>query len=130
MNTNHYVLAGELKEVGDHFISLGGDWADGFLKVALAFIVIVKVVQKFSMKAGIGALIGLVLANGIYNARDDLGDSVTDEITNIGAPTGIHAPLHPGPTPPTGRGSVVALAAHDVPGDSVVVATGRGGESA
>ncbi|MDI3390063.1 hypothetical protein QIS99_28295 [Streptomyces sp. B-S-A8] len=104
MNTTHHVLAGDLKEIGDHFLNLGGDWADGSLKVVLGIIVVVKVVQKFSMKAGIGALIGLVLALGIYDARDDLGDSVTDEITNIGAPSQIPTYSSPATTPEPAKG--------------------------
>ncbi|MDI3408339.1 hypothetical protein [Streptomyces cavernicola] len=95
MNT-HYELAGELKDIGDHFINLGGEWADGSLEIALVGIVVVKIVSKLSMKAGIGALFGLFICLGIYNAREDLGNSVTDEITSASA--GIHASLQPGPT--------------------------------
>lgn len=96
MNTVHsVVMAAEFEQMGDHLLGLGTGWTEKGLKLALAVIVVVKVVQKLSMKAGIGALIGLVVCNGIYNSRDDLAGYVKNELLNIGAPA-IHAPLYPG----------------------------------
>ncbi|MFE5029877.1 hypothetical protein ACFRAO_42995 [Streptomyces sp. NPDC056656] len=98
MNTlNSVVLAGEFKDVGDHLISMGNSWADGSLKLALVIIVVTTIVKKFSVKAGIGALIGLVICNGIYSGRSDLSDFFTNEITSIKGAGEIHAPLVPGP---------------------------------
>ncbi|MFE3144329.1 hypothetical protein [Streptomyces scopuliridis] len=96
MNTVHsVVMAAEFELMGDHLLGLGTGWAEKGLKLALAIIVVVKVIQKFSMKAGIGALIGLVICNGIYSSRDDLAGYVKNELLNIGAPA-VHAPLYPG----------------------------------
>ncbi|KUM97381.1 hypothetical protein AQI95_41935 [Streptomyces yokosukanensis] len=94
-------LAGEFANIGDHLLAVGTGWADKSLKLGLLAIVVATVVKKFSMKAGIGALIGLIIAYGIYNGRTNISNAVTDEVTNIkGAPM-VHAPLTPGPYPAT-----------------------------
>ncbi|MDF3141484.1 MULTISPECIES: hypothetical protein [unclassified Streptomyces] len=97
------ILAGEFEDIGDHLLNVGNGWAEGSLKFGLLAIVVVTIIKKFSMKAGIGALIGLVIANGIYNGRTDISDAVTDEVTNIKGAPAVHAPLVPGPgtTKPT-----------------------------
>lgn len=85
---NQVPLAGELDQLGDAWLGTVGDWGDKGLKVALIAIVVITVVRKVSLKAGIGALIGLVLALGIYNSREDLADLFEDEVNNpaSGAP--------------------------------------------
>ncbi|MEV6699225.1 hypothetical protein AB0M68_18900 [Streptomyces sp. NPDC051453] len=100
MNTMHsVVMAAQFQDMGDHLLGLGTGWAEKTLKLSLAMIVVVKVVQKFSMKAGIGALLGLVICNGIYSARGDLADYFKNELLNVGAAVPVHAPLYPGPGP-------------------------------
>lgn len=76
------VLAGQLKDLGDGLLSMFTGWAPKALLAALVLIVVVKIIQKFSMKAGIGALLGLALCLGIYESRDDLADMFKDEINN------------------------------------------------
>ncbi|MFJ8769563.1 hypothetical protein [Streptomyces clavifer] len=76
------VLAGRLDALGDSWLGTLEDWGDKGLKVALIAIVVITVVRKVSLKAGIGALIGLVLALGIYNSRDSLANIFEDEVNN------------------------------------------------
>lgn len=78
-------LAGALQDIGDHLFGLGTGWSEKALRLALVVIVVVKVVQKFSMKAGIGALVGLVVCLGIYGSRTDLGNALKDEVLDHGA---------------------------------------------
>ncbi|MFD8952818.1 hypothetical protein ACFV0B_28660 [Streptomyces xanthophaeus] len=81
MSTNT-VLAGKLDELGDSLIGTLAGWSDAGLKVALTVVVVVTVARKFSLKAGIGALLAMVLALGIYDSRDALSGSVKDEISH------------------------------------------------
>ncbi|MGW3326331.1 hypothetical protein [Streptomyces virginiae] len=83
MNTpNTVVLAGKLDALGDSLIETLADWADNGLKVALTLVVVITVARRFSLKAGIGALIALVIALGIYNSRESLASIFSDEINN------------------------------------------------
>ncbi|MET7931909.1 hypothetical protein ABZT43_50825 [Streptomyces sp. NPDC005349] len=98
MSTLHsVVMAAEFKDMGDHLLGLGSGWAEKTLKLSLIGIVVTKVIQKFSLKAGIGGLLGLVICLGIYSARGDLADYFKNELLNNGAPTPVEAPLDPGP---------------------------------
>ncbi|MFJ3840559.1 hypothetical protein ACIPY6_34335 [Streptomyces sp. NPDC090054] len=83
-----YVLAGPLDVLGDSIIGTLARWTDSGLKVALAAVVLVTIVRKFSLKAGIGALLAMVLALGIYNARDSLSGNVKDQVENPTRGTG------------------------------------------
>lgn len=76
------VLAGKAAELGDAWLETLGDWGDKGLKVALTAIVVITVVRKVSLKAGIGALIAMVLALGIYDARGTLANIFEDEVKN------------------------------------------------
>ncbi|MFE7759124.1 hypothetical protein [Streptomyces sp. NPDC057429] len=76
------ILAGRLDALGDSWLGTLEDWGDKGLKVALIAIVVITVVRKVSLKAGIGALIGLVLALGIYNSRNSLANIFEDEVNN------------------------------------------------
>ncbi|GAA2349635.1 hypothetical protein OKJ48_13435 [Streptomyces kunmingensis] len=83
MNTLHQVvLAGELDDLGNGWIDMFRGWANNGLKVALVAIVLYVLITRFSLKAGVGALLLMVLALGIYNAREDLADKVEDEVKN------------------------------------------------
>ncbi|MGW2563400.1 hypothetical protein ACWCXB_30095 [Streptomyces sp. NPDC001514] len=83
MNTPHsWMLAGQLDDLGDSWISMVQDWATKGLQAGLIVIVVVIMVQKFSLKAGIGALLLLVIALGIYNSREDLARMFEDEVKN------------------------------------------------
>ncbi|MFF0794707.1 hypothetical protein [Streptomyces spiralis] len=94
MNTvQHLVLAGQLDDLGNSWISMFRNWATKGLQAGLVCLVVVIMIQKFSLKAGIGALLLMVIALGLYNSRNDLANMFTDEVKNPakGAPavTGI-----------------------------------------
>ncbi|MGW7067075.1 hypothetical protein ACWGII_18645 [Streptomyces sp. NPDC054855] len=83
MNTlHHVVLAGELADLGDSWIETAKDWGTTGLQAALIIIVVVIMVQRFSLKAGIGALVLMVIALGLYGSRNDLADMFEDEVKN------------------------------------------------
>ncbi|MEV2234999.1 hypothetical protein AB0H69_41440 [Streptomyces phaeochromogenes] len=83
MNTvNRLVLAGELDELGDSWIDMFMGWATKGLQAGLLVLVVVIMIQKFSLKAGIGALILMVIALGLYNSRNQLANMFEDEVNN------------------------------------------------
>jgi len=79
---NSLVLAGELDELGDSWIDMFMGWATKGLQAGLLVLVVVIMIQKFSLKAGIGALILMVIALGLYNSRNDLANMFEDEVKN------------------------------------------------
>ncbi|MET8298573.1 hypothetical protein ABZW02_31700 [Streptomyces sp. NPDC005180] len=83
-----FILAGKLDELGDSLLGTLGGWSDKGLKVALTVVVVVTVARRVSLKAGIGALIAMVLALGLYEARESLSGAVKDEINNPAKGTG------------------------------------------
>ncbi|MEU9522822.1 hypothetical protein [Streptomyces sp. NPDC048224] len=76
------VLAGQLDDLGDSWITMFQDWATKGLQAGLIVLVVVIMVQRFSLKAGIGALLLMIIALGLYDAREDLADIFTDEVKN------------------------------------------------
>ncbi|MFD7379594.1 hypothetical protein [Streptomyces mirabilis] len=89
MNTVHsLMLAGQLNDLGNSWINMFKEWATKGLQAGLVCLVVVIMIQKFSLKAGIGALLLMVIALGLYNARNDLANMFTDEVKNpaTGAP--------------------------------------------
>ncbi|MGK5695069.1 hypothetical protein ACSNOJ_19535 [Streptomyces sp. URMC 128] len=83
MNTvNSVILAGQLDDLGDSWISMFKDWATKGLQAGLLVLVVVIMIQKFSLKAGIGALLLMIIALGLYNSREDLSDMFEDEVKN------------------------------------------------
>ncbi|MEU6375487.1 hypothetical protein [Streptomyces sp. NPDC046909] len=83
MNTvNHLVLAGKLDDLGDSWIDMFGQWATKGLQAGLLVVVVVIMIQRFSIKAGIGALLLMIIALGLYHSREDLADMFTDEVNN------------------------------------------------
>ncbi|MFF7534645.1 hypothetical protein ACFZB2_36930 [Streptomyces bobili] len=83
MNTVHgLVLAGQLDDLGDSWITMFQDWATKGLQAGLLVLVVVIMLQKFSLKAGIGALLLMIIALGLYNSREDLSDMFEDEVKN------------------------------------------------
>ncbi|MEV6056467.1 hypothetical protein [Streptomyces sp. NPDC052107] len=90
MNTVHSViLAGQLDDLGNSWITMFKNWATKGLQAGLLVLVVVIMIQKFSLKAGIGALLLMVIALGLYNSRDSLANMFEDEVKNPskGAPT-------------------------------------------
>ncbi|PWJ02571.1 hypothetical protein DKG34_37855 [Streptomyces sp. NWU49] len=83
MNTRHsLMLAGQLDDLGDSWITMFQDWATKGLQAGLLVLVVVIMIQKFSLKAGIGALLLMVIALGLYNSRDSLANMFEDEVRN------------------------------------------------
>ncbi|POX47727.1 hypothetical protein C3489_29045 [Streptomyces sp. Ru71] len=83
MNTVHtFMLAGQLDDLGDSWINMFKDWATKGLEAGLICLVVVIMVQKFSLKAGIGAMILMIIALGLYNSRDSLANMFVDEVKN------------------------------------------------
>ncbi|MDG4857053.1 hypothetical protein P8605_02570 [Streptomyces sp. T-3] len=77
---NGAVLAGQLDELGDSWIAMLKDWGTKALFAALIIIVVVETVRRFSIKAGIGALLLMIIALGLYGARNDLATMFEDEV--------------------------------------------------
>ncbi|MEU5281693.1 hypothetical protein AB0G87_35395 [Streptomyces asoensis] len=83
MNTVHsLMLAGQLDDLGNSWINMFEEWATKGLQAGLICLVVVIMIQKFSLKAGIGALLLMVIALGLYNARNELANMFTDEVKN------------------------------------------------
>jgi hypothetical protein len=83
VNTVHsVVLAGQLDDLGDSWITMFQDWATKGLQAGLLVLVVVIMIQKFSLKAGIGALLLMIIALGLYNSREDLSNMFEDEVKN------------------------------------------------
>ncbi|WP_432189995.1 hypothetical protein [Streptomyces sp. Tue6028] len=76
------MLAGQLHDLGDSWITMFKEWADKGLQAGLVCIVVVVMIQRFSIKAGIAALLALVVALGLYNSRNDLAKRFEDEVNN------------------------------------------------
>ncbi|MFE9024366.1 hypothetical protein ACFYNL_38275 [Streptomyces sp. NPDC007808] len=79
---NSVILAGQLDDLGDSWITMLQDWATKGLQAGLLVLVVVIMIQKFSLKAGIGALLLMIIALGLYNSREDLSDMFEDEVKN------------------------------------------------
>ncbi|MGC2997278.1 hypothetical protein ACPF8X_02435 [Streptomyces sp. G35A] len=92
------MLAGQLDDLGDSWITMFEDWATKGLQAGLVVLVVVIMIQKFSLKAGIGALLLMIIALGLYNSREDLADMFEDEVKNPAQ----GAPAAPGPGPARG----------------------------
>ncbi|MGW1527926.1 hypothetical protein [Streptomyces sp. NPDC002159] len=83
MNTVHSViLAGQLDDLGNSWITMFQGWATKGLQAGLIILVVVIMVQRFSLKAGIGALLLMIIALGLYNSRDSLANMFEDEVKN------------------------------------------------
>ncbi|MBK3644146.1 hypothetical protein [Streptomyces sp. MBT33] len=83
MNTVHsLMLAGQLDDLGNSWINMFKEWATKGLQAGLICLVVVIMIQKFSLKAGIGALLLMVIALGLYNSRNELANMFTDEVKN------------------------------------------------
>ncbi|MER6678542.1 hypothetical protein [Streptomyces sp. NPDC000983] len=91
---NSVMLAGQLDDLGDSWISMFQDWATKGLQAGLLVLVVIIMIQKFSLKAGIGALLLMIIALGLYNSREDLADMFEDEVKNPAK--GAGAPAVPG----------------------------------
>ncbi|MEU8951602.1 hypothetical protein [Streptomyces sp. NPDC048489] len=83
MNAAHgLLLAGQLHDLGNSWITMFRDWATKGLQAGLVCLVVVIMIQKFSLKAGIGALMLMIVALGLYSSRQDLANMFEDEVKN------------------------------------------------
>ncbi|MGX1542566.1 hypothetical protein [Streptomyces adustus] len=83
MNPVHsLVLAGQLNDLGDSWITMFKEWATKGLQAGLVCLVVVIMIQKFSLKAGIGALLLMIIALGLYDSRESLATMFEDEVKN------------------------------------------------
>ena len=83
MNTVHsLMLAGQLDDLGNSWITMFKNWATKGLQAGLLVLVVAIMIQKFSLKAGIGALLLMVIALGLYNSRNSLATMFEDEVKN------------------------------------------------
>ena len=83
MNTVHsLMLAGQLDDLGNSWINMFKEWATKGLQAGLVCLVVVIMIQKFSLKAGIGALLLMIIALGLYNSRESLANMFEDEVKN------------------------------------------------
>ncbi|MGW1966496.1 hypothetical protein ACWCPD_40300 [Streptomyces sp. NPDC001935] len=76
------LLAGQLNDLGDSWINMFRQWATKGLQAGLVCLVVTIMIQKFSLKAGIGALLLMIIALGLYNSRDSLASMFEDEVKN------------------------------------------------
>ncbi|MBO8203151.1 hypothetical protein [Streptomyces smyrnaeus] len=83
------LLAGEFESIGDHLLGMGTGWAEDALKLILLGVVIYQIGKRFSLKAGIGALLGLVVCLSIYNSRENLSDAFSTELNGAGRPDAV-----------------------------------------
>lgn len=82
MNPDRSVLAGKLDDVGEAWINMFHRWGDLGLQAGLTCLVFITMVQKVSVRAGIGALLLMIVALGLYNSREDLANMFEDEVKN------------------------------------------------
>lgn len=99
MNPTDVMLAGKLDELGDSLLETFGDWGEAGLKVALTVLVLAAIVRQFSIKAAIGAVLGLIVVLSLYASRNDLAGMFSDEVKNpangAGSVTLVISPVAP-----------------------------------
>ncbi|MFB7674099.1 hypothetical protein ACFC26_22070 [Kitasatospora purpeofusca] len=78
MNDN-VQLAGAIKNIGDTWATILDGWVSAFLMIALVLVCLVQVVRKMSIKAGLGAIIGLVLCWSLFTGRIQLSNLFNTE---------------------------------------------------
>ncbi|SEM75031.1 hypothetical protein [Streptacidiphilus jiangxiensis] len=95
----HLYMAGALQNLGNNVIGMFAGWAKPALEAIVGLVVVVKIVQRFSIKAGIGVALAAVVCLGIYNDRDQLGTIVTNELqSDTHGLAQLHHPIRTLPT--------------------------------
>ncbi|MFJ5926597.1 hypothetical protein ACIQF6_28740 [Kitasatospora sp. NPDC092948] len=82
------MLAGALKNIGDNWSVTLLDWVSKFLLIALVLICCIQVIRKMSIKAGLGAVIGLVLCWAVFTGRGSLSNIINTEFSDPGMAAG------------------------------------------
>ncbi|MEU7068334.1 hypothetical protein [Streptomyces sp. NPDC046161] len=101
---NAVILASRLDDLGNGVFDMLGTWSDRGLKIVLVLIVVGTICRQFSLKAGIGALLAMTIALGIYSSRDTLANLFSDKIKN---PSTGSAPLNPQARQPRADGKIL-----------------------
>ncbi|WP_051942228.1 hypothetical protein [Streptacidiphilus rugosus] len=95
----HLYMAGALQNLGTNVIGMFADWAKPALEAVVGVVVVVKIVQRFSIKAGIGVALAAIVCLGLYNDRDQLGTAVTNELqSDTHGMSRLHSPIQTLPT--------------------------------
>ena len=90
--TIHLAAGTTLQNLGDNIIGMLAGWALPSLTAVGGLIVVVTMVRRFSLKAGIGAVLAFVVCLGIYNSRDDLATMFKNQVQSASTSNG--ARLH------------------------------------
>ena len=69
-----------LQNLGDNLIGMFAGWALPALTAVGGLIVVVTMIRRFSLKAGIGAVLAFVVCLGIYNSRSDLATMFKNQL--------------------------------------------------
>jgi hypothetical protein len=83
---------GQLSTLVDNTLGNIEDWAAQGFMAFLLVLVVVTMVRRFSLRAGIGALLAMIIALGLWNSRHDLSDYFTDEIEENSVASAVVAP--------------------------------------
>jgi len=93
MNASVYLAGGgALQNLGTNLIQMVTGWAPGALEAVCGMIVVVTCIRRFSIKAGIGALLGFVLVLSIFQDRDNLAQMFTNQIQTSSTTSSSTAP--------------------------------------
>ncbi len=82
---NDVMLAGAIVNIGNTWATILDTWVSAFLMIALVLVCLVQVVRKMSIKAGLGAIIGLVLCWSLFTGRIQLSNLFNTEFKDPGA---------------------------------------------
>jgi hypothetical protein len=91
MHASVHLAGGALQNLGNNLIAMFTGWAPGALEAAGAIIVVVTMVRRFSLKAGIGALIAFVLVLAIFQDRNNIASMFTNQIQTASTTNGLGA---------------------------------------
>ena len=97
--TNLASGGGALQNLGTNLIQMVTGWAPGALEAVCLIIVVVTIIKRFSLKAGIGALLAFVLCLSIFQDRYNIAAMFTSQIQSASSTSS-------GSTAPNGLGLV------------------------
>lgn len=77
-----------LQNLGDNIIGMFAGWAGPSLTAVGGLIVVVTMIRRFSLKAGIGAALAFVVCLGIYGSRSDLATMFRNQVESSSTANG------------------------------------------
>ena len=77
-----------LQNLGDNIIGMFAGWAGPSLTAVGGLIVVVTMVRRFSLKAGVGAALLFAVCLGIYSSRNDLATMFHNQVTSSSTANG------------------------------------------